>query len=674
MRIIQISKHKIPKPGLEGAFWVLAFFPFLFTIKSNHEFSFLNLGFASAATGSILFIVSGFIISKKTFLAKSLAAMAGFFSFLAGFQSFSQNPFLALTALISLIAFLFFVADFDVTEKDYKKTSKKNIALAQVKWASITAIPVSAAIIASMKLTGLIMHGTILFLSAAVMEIIFLRWSFIVKERESFFLYPTMALFFILIIAYSFASQTIHYSIILMAFINLLVLPEENPFFSKKDKWFNFIIDHPERVLVFSFLLLIVSGTFLLGLNISSQSQQINLIDAAFTSVSAVCVTGLAVLDTQTFFSHAGQFFIIILIQLGGLGIMSITAISLQIMGKRISLKQELILSSMTNTDKKDISYAIIIILKFTFFSEIIGGLILSALFIFHGDTFFMGLWRGFFTSISAFCNAGFSLQTESLINYSKNPLILHTIALLIIAGGTAPASAILIPCWIKKQKVPVSPSTAFKITIALLLIGTAGTLIFEWNGMLKDLSVLDKFHNAWFQSATLRTAGFNAVDISRPHFSFFMIMLVLMFIGGNPGGTAGGVKTTTAAVLGATFWCNILNKNEVTIHNRQISQETINKAVTIVISGILTWLAVVIMLQLTQQIPISQIIFEASSALGTVGLTIGATPKLDQIGKIIIMFAMFAGRVGPMTLFMILSNQKQSSSIEYPRANITLT
>jgi trk system potassium uptake protein TrkH len=207
-----------------------------------------------------------------------------------------------------------------------------------------------------------------------------------------------------------------------------------------------------------------------------------------------------------------------------------------------------------------------------------------------------------------------------------------------------------------------------------LLLTGTLFYLVIEWNNSLSHLSIADRLHNARFQSVTLRTAGFNSVAIENVLGPTFIIMLCMMFIGGSPGGTAGGIKTTTFGVLIATFWACALGYEEVAIKNRKVMHETIFKAITTVVAGMAVLLAVILMLEVTQTAGSRDLIFEATSALGTVGLSFGATAKLDSIGKIIIMLAMFVGRIGPVTLFALLSRERHSNAANYLDARINLT
>jgi trk system potassium uptake protein TrkH len=427
-------------------------------------------------------------------------------------------------------------------------------------------------------------------------------------------------------------------------------------------------------MLLVTFLGLCVGGTLLLILPGATRESSINLVDAVFTSVSAVCVTGLIVLDTPQDFTFFGQCAILLLIQLGGLGIMSIGTVALHAMGRRLSLKQERLLSSMTDTDHESLLRSLANILKFTFTAEGVGAALLSAAFLLRGEPLFQALWRGIFTAVSAFCNAGFALQSDSLVSYNENFFILHVVGALIIFGGLAPATSLLIPRWLRGKSIPLQASIPLITTLVLLASGTFLILAFEWNGILEGLSWINKLHNAWFQSVTLRTAGFNSVDIAQIGGPTFLVMILFMFIGGSPGGTAGGIKTTTLGVLALTFQANIVGKNEIVVQNRRIRSSTIFRGITILFAGAILWIIMIMMLETTQQISSRDLIFEATSALGTVGLSTGATAFLDQIGKVIVILTMFAGRIGPMTLFMLLQEEQPSSASSCPDAKISLT
>lgn len=460
--------------------------------------------------------------------------------------------------------------------------------------------------------------------------------------------------------------------------LNLLILaflPGHSQSGDIRQSWWETLLDHPARFLLFTFLGLCLMGTLMLSLPAASKHHGIPMVDAAFTSVSAVCVTGLTVLDTQGDFTFAGQALILLMIQLGGLGIMSITTVALHAAGLRLSLRQERLMTTMADTSHRDLIASLTTILTFTFAAETMGAVFLTGVFSASGEPLPRALWQGVFSSISAFCNAGFALNSNSLVPFSSNPWMLHGIAVLIIAGGMAPATCLAIPRWLSNRPTPTSARIALTVTVAMLVSGTVFFLAFEWNNTLDSLSIADRINNAWFQSVTLRTAGFNSIDISAVTSPTFLVMLFFMFIGGSPGGTAGGVKTTTLGILVATFWANITLQNDVIIHHRRVPSATIKRAVTIVVSGLLVWFSLVLMLEITQQIPMRDIIFETTSALGTVGLSTGVTASLDGIGKIIIILAMFAGRIGPMTLFMLLQQDNQSArSARYPDTKISLT
>ena len=441
-----------------------------------------------------------------------------------------------------------------------------------------------------------------------------------------------------------------------------------------REKWWESLFYHPARLLLLTFLFLCFLGTLFLVIPASTRPGHIALVDAAFTSVSAVCVTGLVVLDTPEMFTGLGQALILLLIQLGGLGIMSIAAVALQAMGRRLSIRHERVLTRLGDTAHKDLLAALGIIIKFTFVMEGIGGLLLTGIFVHAGDTLWEGVWRGVFTAVSAFCNAGFSLQSDSLVNYRSNPMVLHVVGVLIIFGGMAPATSLIFPKWVAGKRIPVAPRIVLTTTTVMLISGTVFLLAFEWNGILSGLSVMDKINNAWFQSVTLRTAGFNSVPIAGLAGPTFVVMIWFMFIGGSPGGTAGGVKTATIGVLAITFWSHINNRSSVLFQNRRLPPSVVYRAITMVASVAIIWFVAVIMLEVTQQIPARDIIFEATSAMGTVGLSTGATARLDEIGKVIVMMAMFAGRIGPMTLFMLLSEDVTKTEADRPDATINLT
>lgn len=433
------------------------------------------------------------------------------------------------------------------------------------------------------------------------------------------------------------------------------------------------ICTHPLQLLLTTFLLLCLSGTLLLRMP-GAAVNSISLLDAAFTAVSAVCVTGLVVLDTGKDFTVLGQSFILLLIQLGGLGIMSIASAAMYSLGKRISLNQESLMNTLTDTGTAgDLRRALLLILKYTFALETAGAAILAAGFRLAGESWPRACGEGVFTAVSAFCNAGFSLRSDNLAGFQGSPLILYTVSLLIIAGGLTPAAAVFLPARLRRKHVPPFAQLIFSVTGILLLTGFIGILALEWNGALGGLSLAGKINNAWFQSATLRTAGFNSIDLEPVRASTLLLMCFMMAAGGCPGGTAGGFKTAVLGVLSLTFWNRIRNRDQVIFRNRRIPDPAVAQAVTILIAYFLLLSLSVFMLLQTQFLPARKLIFEAFSALGTVGLSLNATPHLDEIGRVIVILTMFAGRVGPVSLFMLLNGPAVSSKERYPEMKISL-
>jgi trk system potassium uptake protein TrkH len=588
------------------------------------------------------------------------------------FPYLASSPFAALSGAILVIGIAFALADFRIENLAGKKNDHLERCRQRARWAAIALpVPVLVNIILVPPLTRYPEY--IIAASSIIVLLLIGHWGY---EKRSILhlLFAIAGLSTIALVLIFAVTTAIPGLALIIALLSLAVLPRAGVRFDARQNWWELLLNHPARLLLTTFLLLSIFGTLLLLLPVAPTSGTIDLVDAAFTSVSAVCVTGLIVLDTPNDFTMAGQFFILVLIQLGGLGIMTITTVALHAMGRRLSLKQERILTSMTDTDHRDLVKSLATIVKFTFIGEATGAVLLTILFYFTGDSPGESVWRGVFTALSAFCNAGFALQSDSLIPYQANPFILHVVGTLIILGGLAPATSLIIPRWLSGKQTPIQARLALQTTAILLVAGAFFFLASEWNGVLARLSFNDKIHNAWFQSLTLRTAGFNSVDIAGVASPSFLVMLCLMFIGGSPGGTAGGIKTTTFSILAITFWTNITNRSDIATCHRRIRSSTIYRAITIIAAGMIFWIIIVLMLETTQPIPARDLIFEATSALGTVGLSTGATLLLDEIGKIVIMIAMFVGRIGPMTLFMLLSSDYATTASRYPDAKISLT
>lgn len=660
--------------GFEGALITIAPAPLMLACMSLSNSMFPPLWRTiTASAAAISCLITAFLLFRQTPIGKFFGGIALAGSIITALPYLSNNPFAALLGSVVSISAGYALIDFKTREVKEQRSTHLDRCLQRARWSSLTLpLLVLTALLVNPK--GHILANGAIVVSATVNQFLFLHWAWNQNNRSRFMLLVAVSILATTGITGSFIFGHIRSTAIVIGIIFFLLLPSSTQVEKKFEHWWEPLHNHPARILLSTFLGLCIIGTLLLRLPGVSHGNPISLIDAAFTSVSAVCVTGLVVLDTPHDFSFFGQALILLLIQLGGLGIMTITAVALHAMGRRLSLRHERILTTITDTNRHDLVESLITILRFTFSAEAIGASVLFCLFYINGDPLWQAVWRGVFTSISAFCNAGFALQSNSLISYQTNPFILYTVSALIILGGMAPATSLIIPKWLRKRTIPIAANIALVTTAILLVSGTLLILVFEWNGALSGFSPAAKLHNAWFQSVTLRTAGFNSIAVHEVKNPTFLVMLCFMFIGGSPGGTAGGVKTTTIGILAMTFWANITGRNEVIVRSRHISSRTIYRAITIIISGVLIWFILVLMLEITQQIPARDIIFEVTSALGTVGLSTGATGHLDGIGKIIIIITMFVGRIGPMTLFMLLSEDYSVTQSRCPDARITLT
>ena len=427
---------------------------------------------------------------------------------------------------------------------------------------------------------------------------------------------------------------------------------------------------HPGRCLALTFLLLCAAGTLLL--RTPAAAPNIKVIDAAFTAVSAVCVTGLSTVDISKDLTLTGQIFLLLLIQAGGLGIMTLAAVVLHALG-RLTLNLEHLASGVNEEEEQGIVTTLKRILKVTFICETVGAVLLTGCFFTVNGNWLEAAGLGIFTSISAFCNAGFFPGADSLVPYAGEKCLLIIVALLITAGGVAPAVTTSIFPLRPFARLPFISRLVLAATLLLLTAGTVLLLIFEWNGIFGGLAPGDKVVNAFFHTATLRTAGFNSVGLARTGVPALLVMMLLMFAGGSPGGTAGGIKTTTLAVLFLAFLAAVRHEEEITCGGRRIPLSAVVQAVAVTAASAGVLLTVIIMLLTTQSTGARELIFESVSALATVGLSLGATRELDEVGKIIVMTAMFVGKIGPLTLFLLLSDKKSAPQPGLPPVKIPL-
>lgn len=433
----------------------------------------------------------------------------------------------------------------------------------------------------------------------------------------------------------------------------------------------------PYRKLVFGFLVAIFVGVILLKLPFSlKENQNITVLDSLFTIVSAICVTGLSVLDISQVFTPIGQLVILFFIQLGGLGVMTVSIIVFLLIGKKMTFEtRELLKEERNSNSNGGITNFIKYLLLTVFFIEILGALILA-----YGFSKYLPLEKSFFYglfhSISAFCNAGFSLFTDSLESFKYDKIISLTISFLIVLGGIGfvTINSLFI---IKKKKLKnlsLTSKFALLITFFLLTLGTVLFLIFEYNNpsTLKNMKFLDKLLNSFFQSVTLRTAGFNTVPLENIRSATVFISYIFMFIGASPGSTGGGIKTTTFGIL-IFYALGVLKRKEyVEVFKRRIDWELINKALAIVVISVFYIITIITIILSIESFSIDKVIYEVISAFSTTGLSMGITSSLGAISKVLIIVTMFIGRLGPMTVALAFTNNKKSL-VKYPKEDILI-
>ena len=430
------------------------------------------------------------------------------------------------------------------------------------------------------------------------------------------------------------------------------------------------------RIVIYGFLSVILLGAFILMLPVcSTAGQWTDFLTALFTATTSTCVTGLVVVPTYAYWSVTGKVIILILIQLGGLGIICIATGVLMVVGKRITLKERRLIQESYNLDSgQGIIKHIRAIFVGTFVMEIIGTLLYCIRFIPKFGVV-KGLWYSVFHSISAFCNAGLDVLGEnSLIPYQSDVLINLTTIFLIVTGGIG-----FIVWWdilklyrmvryegmpIRKvpERMSLHTKLAMMVTFVLLIGGTILTLIFEYSNpeTLGNLSFGNKILVSLFQSVTLRTAGFCTIDQVGFRSASFIIFCLLMLIGGSPMGTAGGIKTTTMALLFLEVKSVVRGKNETEVFRRRINKDNVKTALAVIVIAVSMLMLAIITLTFTEDASLKKITFEAFSAIGTVGISMGFTTELSMLGKVVIIILMFFGRVGPITIAMALAKRKR--------------
>ena len=435
---------------------------------------------------------------------------------------------------------------------------------------------------------------------------------------------------------------------------------------------------NPVRFVVLSFLAVIITGTLLLSLPFAAQpGKSTSLVDALFTATSATCVTGLVVVDIATHYSLFGQIVVLLLIQIGGLGYMTITTFFALLIGQKIHLTNRVLLKESFNRPTVG---QIITFTRRVFFSvaviEIIGAFILFLRWRFLG--FWIAVKFGIFHSVSAFNNAGFDVigNFKSFTEYVADPVVNLTITGLIIIGGLGfvVLSNVYDAIW-HKRRLTLMSKIVLLTTIILIVSGTFLIYLFESGNpsTMGSLSLQGKVFGSYFQSVSARTAGFNSLDIGKMTAGGLFVLIILMFIGASPGGTGGGIKTVTFAVLLAAIAAWIKGKHETEVMNRSICDATIIKAMAIFIVSLLLVCTTTLLLCAFNPHTFLQNLFEIVSAFGTVGLSTGITPFLNTASKLTVSFTIFVGRVGVLSLFLMWRTQNNVCKIKLPEEEVSV-
>lgn len=438
-------------------------------------------------------------------------------------------------------------------------------------------------------------------------------------------------------------------------------------------------ISYP-RLLAGGFGLIILIGTVLLCLPVASKAGQwSDPLNCLLTATSATCVTGLIAYDTFTHWSLFGQLVIITLIQIGGLGFMTFISMFALFLKKRISLRERLLLmQSSGSMELEGVNHLIRRIVSGTMFFELIGAAILSIRFV-PQYGWANGIYNAVFHAVSAFCNAGFDLMGKvspfsSLSSYYNDPLVLITLMALIVIGGIG----FLVWSDIRQYKFKfkyysLHSKLVLSATAVLLVGGSVFFFFSEKNASMAGMEVGERILSALFQSVTLRTAGFNTIDQSALSPAGSILSMILMLIGGSPASTAGGVKTVTLAVVLISALAVMRNRREVEVFKKQLPWAVIRQAFAVLIIYIIVTFAAVILLCLTETAGMRELFYEVTSAIGTVGITMGITTSLSRVGKLIITLLMFFGRIGGLSMAMAFSEDRPQPPLQRPEENVLI-
>ena len=438
----------------------------------------------------------------------------------------------------------------------------------------------------------------------------------------------------------------------------------------------------PAQVLVLSFTALIASGTLLLRLPVSAARDPLTILDALFTATSAVCVTGLIVVDTPNDLTTFGQLVVLTLIQLGGLGYMAITTVVGLALGRQLSLHERLTLQEALNVQTMEgLARFVLTVLKLTLAFELTGALILTARWAGeHGIG--KATYYGLFHAISAFNNAGFALFSDSLIRYRGDWIVNLVITTLVICGGLGFVVLTEIGRVRPYRRFSTHTRLVITLTAALVIVTTAVIWFIERSnpGTLQPLGAGEALLASYFQAVTPRTAGFNTLDIGAMHHASLFLLILLMFIGAAPGGTAGGVKISTFSITVAVIWAMIRGTPEPTLLRRRIPPLLVARAFSICLIGFLALNIVAALLLVIEGRELLPTLFETTSAFGTVGLSMGEAGApvslaghFSRVGKVLVIAMMFMGRIGPLTLAVALARRREATRVRHPEGKFLI-
>lgn len=444
---------------------------------------------------------------------------------------------------------------------------------------------------------------------------------------------------------------------------------------------------HPAQTIVLSFAVVILVGTLVLMLGFTSAGGEgLSFIDSLFTATSAVCVTGLIVVDTSTAFSLWGHLALMALMQIGGLGIMILSFISIYILRRSMTLEDRYLIAYAANeADMRSLSQSVRRIIGITFGIEAAGALVLYLGFRGEGP---QAVLLALFHAVSAFCNAGFSLFTDSLEGYAGNPVVSLSVAILIILGGASfvvlgeTGARIrhglrrLVTRGPRVHNRPLSVNTQIVLigTGLLIILGTLGVYALEHGNVLRGRPLGEQYLSAFFQSVTLRTAGFNTLPIGAMTTATSLLMIAFMFVGGASGSTAGGIKINSAAVIGAAIAAGRDKSGGIILAGRSIPLEALLRSLMVFFLGVSAVGLGTLVLSVTEGAPLVDIVFETTSAFATVGLSRGLTGDLTQVGKLVVVALMFLGRVGPLTILAATTARRaEGLRVAYPEAEILI-